>query len=250
MLDIIERRLREKRTATEPLAELQQGGRTRAPMADARCDLCGACARQCPTSAITATEDWSVDVGRCIFCGDCQPTCPKGAITLSCEVPAVSDRSSLILRRALPLPELRFHLRDEVQRVLGRSLNIREVDAGSCNGCEVEVSSLSNPVYDLERFGIRIVASPRHADALLVTGPVTRNMRPALMRTYRAVPEPRIVVAMGTCAISGCPFGGTYAAGAGVAEVLPVDIFIPGCPPHPRTVVLALLEALGRTQVT
>jgi Ni,Fe-hydrogenase III small subunit len=125
-------------------------------------------------------------------------------------------------------------------------LAIREVDAGSCNGCEVEVNSLSNPIYDLERFGIRIVASPRHADMLLVTGPVTKNMLPALMKTYRATPAPKLVVAMGTCAISGCPFGGSYASGMGVSEVIPVDIFIPGCPPHPRTVIAALLEALGR----
>lgn len=246
MLDIIERRIRDKRSATEPLGLLQQQGRTRAPMADSRCDLCGDCVGVCPSSAISTDGDWSVDAGRCLFCGDCLTACPKGAISFSAEVPAVSERSSLVLRRSVSVPELRLQLRDEVRRVLGRSLAIREVDAGSCNGCEVEVNSLSNPVYDLERFGIKFVASPRHADLLLVTGPVTRNMLPALLKTYRAAPEPRLVAAMGTCAISGGPFGGSYASGNGVAEVLPVDIYIPGCPPHPRTVVLALLEALGR----
>ncbi len=250
MLEIIERRVRDRKVVTEALPLLQQAGRTRAPMADGRCDLCGDCAAACPASAIAIGNDWSVDVGRCLFCGDCVPACPKDAISFSAEVPAVSDRSSLVLRRNVPLPELKLHLREEARKVLGRSMNIREVDSGSCNGCEVEVNSLSNPIYDLERFGIKIVASPRHADMLLVTGPVTRNMLTALLKTYRAAPEPRLVAAMGTCAISGGPFGGTYAAGNGVAEALPVDIFIPGCPPHPRTVVLALLEALGRLQIT
>lgn len=246
MLDIIERRVRDGRVVTEALPLLLQQGRTRAPMAGASCDLCGECVTACPVSAITIDGDWGVDAGRCLFCGDCLPACPRDAISFSVEVPAVSLRSSLVLRRNVPLPELKLQLREEVRKVLGRSLAIREVDAGSCNGCEVEVNSLSNPIYDLERFGIKIVASPRHADLLLVTGPVTRNMLPALLKTYRAAPEPRLVAAMGTCAISGGPFGGSYAAGNGVAEMLPVDIYIPGCPPHPRTVVLALLEALGR----
>ncbi|MHC1710372.1 MAG: NADH-quinone oxidoreductase subunit NuoB [Methanomassiliicoccales archaeon] len=246
MLDIIERRVRDKKVATEPLQLLQQQGRTLAPMADSRCDRCGECVPICPASAISVEGDWTVDAGKCLFCGDCLPACPRDAISFSVEVPAVSQRSSLVLRRNVPLPDLKLQLREEVRKVLGRSLAIREVDAGSCNGCEVEVNSLSNPMYDLERFGIKIVASPRHADMLLVTGPVTRNMLPALLKTYRAMPEPRLVAAMGTCAISGGPFGGTYAAGNGAAEALPVDIFIPGCPPHPRTVVLALLEALGR----
>ncbi len=246
MLDIIERRVRDKKVVTERLQLLQMQGHTRAPMADARCDLCGECVPICPVSAISTEGDWSVDAGKCLFCGDCLPACPRDAISFSVEVPAVSQRSSLVLRRNVTLPELKVQLRDEVRKMLGRSLAIRMVDAGSCNGCEVEVNSLSNPIYDLERFGIKIVASPRHADMLLVTGPVTRNMLPALMKTYQAAPEPRLVVAMGTCAISGGPFGGTYAAGNGVAEALPVDMFIPGCPPHPRTVVLALLEALGR----
>ncbi len=246
MLEMIERRVRDKKVVTEPLQLLQRQGPTLAPMADSRCDRCGECVPACPTSAISIEGDWSVDVGKCLFCGDCLPACPRDAITFSVEVPAVSERSSLVLRRNVPLPQLKLQLRDEARKVLGRSLAIREVDAGSCNGCEVEVNSLSNPMYDLERFGIKIVASPRHADMLLVTGPVTRNMLPALMKTYNATPEPRLVAAMGTCAISGGPFGGTFAAGNGVAEALPVDIYIPGCPPHPRTVVLALLEALGR----
>jgi len=249
MLDIIERRLREKRTATVPLVQLQQGGHVLAPMAGGDCDLCGRCVQACPTAAIEVDGGWSVDAGRCLWCGDCMSACDRKAITYSAECPAVSDRQDLVLRRGSP-PPVPGRLDDRVVKVLGRSLSIREVDAGSCNGCEVEVNSLSNPMYDLERFGIRMVASPRHADMLLVTGPVTRNMLPALMKTYAATPEPKLIAALGTCAISGCPFGNSYASGKGVSDVLPVDIFIPGCPPHPRTIIMALLEALGRLQVT
>jgi Ni,Fe-hydrogenase III small subunit/Pyruvate/2-oxoacid:ferredoxin oxidoreductase delta subunit len=245
MFEIIERRVREKRTATVPLEQLRSEGWTAAPMADGGCDLCGLCVPACPTAAITVDDDWKVDAGRCLWCGDCLSSCPKQAISYSSPCPVTSSKASLVKCRASE-QELRLQLKDEVRKVLGRSLSIREVDAGSCNGCEVEVNSLSNPVYDLERFGIKIVASPRHADMLLVTGPVTRNMEEALTKAYLAAPEPRLVAAMGTCAISGCPFGGSYATGTGVDSVLPVDIYIPGCPPHPRTVILGLLGALGR----
>jgi len=132
---------------------------------------------------------------------------------------------------------------------LGRSLAIREVDAGSCNGCELEIHALSNPVYDLERFGLRFVASPRHADVLLVTGPVTANMRDALARTYAATPDPKWVVAVGDCALDGGLFAGSYAVIGGVARVVPVDLHIPGCPPSPMRLLaglLALLETVCR----
>jgi len=131
------------------------------------------------------------------------------------------------------------------RRRLGRSLSIREVDAGSCNGCELEIQALNNAYYDIERFGIRFVASPRHADVLLVTGPVTRNMREALERTYIATPDPKWVVAVGDCALNGGCFAGSYAVVGGVSEVVPVDLHIPGCPPNPTQLLgglLALLE--------
>jgi Ni,Fe-hydrogenase III small subunit len=132
---------------------------------------------------------------------------------------------------------------------LGRSLSIRQVDAGSCNGCELEINALSNAFYDLERFGLRFVASPRHADVLLVTGPVTRNMREALERTYAATPGPKWVVAAGDCALDGGVFAGSYAVAGGVGAVVPVDLHIPGCPPTPEALLLgllALLEPAGR----
>ncbi|WP_050421589.1 NADH-quinone oxidoreductase subunit B family protein [Bradyrhizobium tropiciagri] len=134
------------------------------------------------------------------------------------------------------------------RRRLGRSLSIREVDAGSCNGCELEIHALSNPYYDVERFGIRFVASPRHADVLLVTGPVTRNMREALERTYNATPDPKWVVAAGDCARDGGCFAGSYAVVGGVSAIIPVDLHIPGCPPPPMTILrglLGLLEEAG-----
>ncbi|MGN1288269.1 MAG: NADH-quinone oxidoreductase subunit B family protein [Bradyrhizobium sp.] len=130
------------------------------------------------------------------------------------------------------------------RRRLGRSLSIREVDAGSCNGCELEIHALSNPYYDVERFGIRFVASPRHADVLLVTGPVTKNMREALERTYSATPDPKWVVAVGDCARDGGCFAGSYAVVGGVSAVVPVDLHIPGCPPPPMTILRGLLGLL------
>jgi len=129
---------------------------------------------------------------------------------------------------------------------LGRSLSIREVDAGSCNGCELEIHALSNPYYDLERFGLRFVASPRHSDVLLVTGPVTRNMREALERTWHATPEPRWVVAVGDCGADGGCFAGSYAVVGGVSAVLPVDVHVPGCPPTPTALLRGLLALLER----
>ena len=144
------------------------------------------------------------------------------------------------------LGELAAQLDRAARRRLGRSLSIREVDAGSCNGCELEINALGNAFYDLERFGLRFVASPRHADILLVTGPVTKNMREALQRTYMATPDPKWVVAVGDCARDGGIFAGSYAVAGGVSNVVPVDLHIPGCPPSPTellTGLLALLEA-------
>jgi Ni,Fe-hydrogenase III small subunit len=146
------------------------------------------------------------------------------------------------------LAELAARVNHASRKRLGRTLSIREVDAGSCNGCELEIHALNNVLYDLERFGLRFVASPRHADVLLVTGPVTANMREALERTYQATPEPRWVVAVGDCARDGGVFSGSYACVGGVSAVLPVDLHIPGCPPSPIALLrglLALLESVS-----
>jgi Ni,Fe-hydrogenase III small subunit len=137
-------------------------------------------------------------------------------------------------------------LASEVARLFGRALAIRQVDAGSCNGCELEIGGLTGPHYDLERFGVHFVASPRHADCLLVTGPVTRNMAEALRRTWQATPDPKFVVAVGDCGRDGGLFRGSYAVVGGVADVIPVDAVIPGCPPSPAALLAGLLEAIGR----
>ncbi|HEY9204301.1 MAG TPA: NADH-quinone oxidoreductase subunit B family protein [Candidatus Methanoperedens sp.] len=137
-------------------------------------------------------------------------------------------------------------LNEKIKKIFGRSLHIREVDAGSCNACEVEVTALSNPIYDIERFGLHIVASPRHADMLLVTGSVTRNMELALLKTYNATPDPKLVAAMGSCACNGGIFSDTYASGGGVDKFIPVDVYIPGCPPRPQAVIFGLMVAVDK----
>jgi Ni,Fe-hydrogenase III small subunit len=144
------------------------------------------------------------------------------------------------------LAELAKSVKRAARARLGRSLSIRQVDAGSCNACELEIHALSNAFYDLERFGLRFVASPRHADVLMVTGPVTRNMREALLRTYNATPDPKWVVAIGGCAIDGGIFAGSYACVGGVSEVVPVDLHIRGCPPSPTEMLKGLLALLER----
>jgi Ni,Fe-hydrogenase III small subunit len=155
------------------------------------------------------------------------------------EAPPVKDEEVLA--------ELGASVERAARRRLGRSLSIREVDAGSCNGCELEIHALNNAFYDLERFGLRFVASPRHADVLLVTGPVTRNMREALERTYNATPDPKWVVAVGDCAVDGGIFSGSYAVVGGVSAVVPVDLHIRGCPPRPTQLLKGLLTLLEPT---
>jgi Ni,Fe-hydrogenase III small subunit len=145
------------------------------------------------------------------------------------------------------LAELAARLDARARARLGHSLSIREVDAGSCNGCELEIHALANPFYDLERFGLRFVASPRHADILMITGPVTRNMREALERTYTATPDPKWVVAVGDCAVDGGLFAGSYAVVGGIAAVVPVDLHIRGCPPAPIQLLAGLLALLDAT---
>jgi Ni,Fe-hydrogenase III small subunit/formate hydrogenlyase subunit 6/NADH:ubiquinone oxidoreductase subunit I len=221
-------------------------------------------ADDCPTGAIAVRDTGdsrtvTVDYGLCIFCGLCAEAEPRGAVRVTREFElAARNRRHLVIVTEYGLNsdgthgELRSvekageELRDQIDKVLGRSLAIREVDAGSCNGCELEINALNNPVYDIERFGIHFVASPRHADMLLVTGPVTRNMELALLKTYRATPDPKVVVAVGACGISGGIFGENYASLGGVDKVVPVDVYVPGCPPRPEALLHGILLAVGR----
>jgi Ni,Fe-hydrogenase III small subunit/formate hydrogenlyase subunit 6/NADH:ubiquinone oxidoreductase subunit I len=237
-----------------------------------------AAADACPTGAIAIRDSEhsrhvTVDYGLCIYCGECAAADSSGAVQMTRQFElAATDRRNLVVTAEFalaaegsqgelkklhhgywPLEEeeparLEREARSRIHQVLGRSLAIRQVDAGSCNGCEAEIAALNNPIYDLERFGIHFVASPRHADMLLVTGPVTRNMELALKKAYRATPEPRVVVAVGACGISGGIFGRNYATLGGVDQVVPVDVFIPGCPPRPHALLHGILLAVGRME--
>jgi Ni,Fe-hydrogenase III small subunit len=172
-------------------------------------------------------------------------------LVLSAEYALHPDGSHAGLRSATSGPsaeEPGKRIAASIHNLLGRSLAIRQVDAGSCNGCEQEIGALNNPVHDIERFGIHFVASPRHADMLLVTGPVTRNMELALRKTWAATPDPKIVVAVGACGISGGIFGTSYASLGGVDAVIPVDVYIPGCPPRPEALLHGILLALGQVR--
>ncbi|MBI4605811.1 MAG: 4Fe-4S dicluster domain-containing protein [Planctomycetes bacterium] len=230
------------------------------PLADAsRCPVgCRDCAEACPTEAIAlgrAGDKASVriDLGRCLFCTDCVEACPEGAIAYGGDHRlAVRRREDLVTEgiegEAIALAGA---LDAKMRRLFGRSLRLRQVSAGGCNACEADVNVLQTIVFDLGRFGIQLVASPRHADGLLITGPVTANMRLALRKTYEAVPSPKIVIAVGACAISGGPYIGheEVAGGAGGAgAVVPVDLYVPGCPPHPLTILDGLLRLLGRLE--
>jgi Ni,Fe-hydrogenase III small subunit len=188
----------------------------------------------------------AVDLGRCLFCAECATACPTGALAYGRDHRlAARTRADLVAdeRRGVRLAAA---LEETTRRLFGRSLKLRQVSAGGCNGCEAEVNVLGTVVWDLGRFGVQVVASPRHADGLLVTGPVTENMRLALRKTYDAVAPPKIVVAVGGCAIAGGPYVDHPEVHNGADAVVPVDLYVPGCPPHPLTILDGLLRLLGR----
>ncbi|MBM4001180.1 MAG: 4Fe-4S dicluster domain-containing protein [Planctomycetes bacterium] len=208
---------------------------------------CRACADVCPTDALRFDAGVRIDMGRCLFCTDCTSACPEGAIAFTREF-----RTAARTRDALVTDGAAFPLARAVdaksRRLFGRSLQLRQVSAGGCNACEADINVLATPVFDLGRFGIKVVASPRHADGIIVTGPVTANMRLALEKTYAAIPDPKCVIAVGACAISGGPFAGHDEQHGGCEGILPVDLHIPGCPPHPLTILDGILRWLGRIE--
>jgi Ni,Fe-hydrogenase III small subunit/formate hydrogenlyase subunit 6/NADH:ubiquinone oxidoreductase subunit I len=215
-------------------------------------DGCSACAQVCPTQAITRAPGRPVvlDLGRCIFCAACVEVCPKGAIIQTGDHRmAVRRREDLVLgESAHEQVRLATVLDEKLRKLFGRSLRLRQVSAGGCNACEADTNVLGTIGWDLGRFGIQFVASPRHADGLLITGPVTKGMELALKKTWDAVPEPKIVIAVGACAIAGGPFVGHPEVNNGAASVVPVDLYIPGCPPHPLTILDGLLRLLGQVE--
>ncbi len=215
---------------------------------EARCpDGCRACADACPTDAISVEDGLALDMGRCLFCVECQTACPEGAITMTNEYRlAARRREDLVVRdRAEPREKA---LDAKLRKLFGRSLKLRVVSAGGCNGCEADVNVLSTIAFDIGRFGIQYVASPRHADGLLVTGCVTENMKLAVKKAYDAVPAPKIVIAVGACAISGGPYVDHPEQMNGIDAIVPVDLYVPGCPPHPFTILDGLLGMLDRLE--
>ncbi|MCW5803861.1 MAG: 4Fe-4S binding protein [Deltaproteobacteria bacterium] len=253
MIDLLRARFRQgHRTSRFPdvAPAFPERFRGRPILDAARCDDgCRACADACPTEAITAGAGaLALDLGRCLFCTECTDACPTGAVALGREYRlGERAREALVVRSPDGSHRRReLALGGELRRLLGRSLKLRQVSAGGCNGCEADVNVLGTVVFDLGRFGIQFVASPRHADGILVTGPVTANMREALRRTYDAIPEPRIAIAVGACAISGGPYAGCAETHDGAGSTVPIDLFVPGCPPHPFTILEALIGLLGR----
>ncbi len=216
------------------------------PQIKESCSQCMKCLEICPVSCIKKSgEGVSIDIGACIFCGKCVAACPEKAISFNREYSlCASSRNDLVISPCMERKAL--SLRKEIRSLFGRSLKLREVSAGGCGACEADVNVLGTIGWDLGRFGIQFVASPRHADGILVTGPITKNMTLALQKTYDAVPSPKVVIAVGACAISGGIFRDGSEIRGGLENFFPVDIFIPGCPPHPATILDGLLRLIGK----
>ena len=207
---------------------------------------CARCVAVCPVGALAREGGLILDLGKCLFCPDCSQACPHDAIRFTTDPRLATRRRQELICHAGEERRLTTELGRELLRLFGRSLKLREVSAGGCNACEADTAVLATVGFDLGRFGVQFVASPRHADGLFVTGPVSENMREALLKTYEAIPAPKLVIASGACAIGGGPFVGSPEVHNGLENFLPVDLYIPGCPPHPITILDGLLRLLGK----
>ncbi len=206
---------------------------------------CRACVDACASEAITL-DPLRIDLGRCTFVGECAAVCPAGKLSFSDEYRlATTSRDGLVVGPGQPLAPAQVDA--ELRRLFGRSLRLRQVSAGGCNGCELEVNALSNVNFDLQRYGIEVVASPRHADGLLLTGPITRNMARALELCWDAIPAPKFVIAVGACAISGGVFAASPTLDREWLDRNVPGLYVPGCPPHPLSIAAGILDLLGRS---
>lgn len=226
-----------------------------------KCTGCTECVKRCPSRAIVmdnATNNIGINYDKCVFCTLCAEICPveaaqmttkfelaeKDKYKLSSNTIVIAENSMLDKTNETVCRELKMN----IKKIFGRSLKIREVDSGSCNGCDYEINALNNPFNDIERLGVSFVASPRHADMLLVTGTATRNMQQALVKTYHATPDPKLVVAVGACACSGGIFRDCYATSNGIDGLVPVDVYVPGCPPRPEAILYGILKAIDKVK--
>jgi Ni,Fe-hydrogenase III small subunit/formate hydrogenlyase subunit 6/NADH:ubiquinone oxidoreductase subunit I len=253
MLDFLRTRWAQgTRTSNFPAGEVDfpERFRGRPGLDPARCDDgCRECRDGMPSAALVVGPDGraSLDLGACLFAPEEAARCRRGAVSSSTDYRLAARGRTELVTATGERPAIQA-LDTRARRLFGRSLRLRSVAAGSCNGCEAELVALGNVVFDLARFGVQFVASPRHADGLVLTGAVSRNMRDAVYRTWEAIPEPRLLIVVGACAINGGPFRGSPEVEDGVPDDLPVDLWIPGCPPHPLTVLDGLLRLLGQLE--
>lgn len=244
MLDIFKNRFEQGyRTTKYPKIEITPPGSYRGrPEINRQSDrgLIEKCVTNCPQEAIDG-ENVTIDLGKCVFCGTCERLSEGKFVHFSNDFElGVDSKENLITTGQIP--KLENLAKAHFKKLFGRSLQLRQVSAGGCNACEADVNVLATPFFDMARFGIQFVASPRHADGLLVTGPISKNMKAAMITAYEAIPTPKIVIASGSCSISGGPFYGSEEITGGLDNILPVDLYIPGCPPHPLTTLHALLN--------